>query len=124
MAFTGAPVLLPHVQAGKLRALGISGVKRLSSLPEIPTVAEAAPLPGFEASQWYGIVVPAGTPAAVVERLNAEVRKGMGTPENVERLAKEGADVSVNSSQEFRQYIETEIKRWGALIAKAGVKAE
>lgn len=124
MAFTGAPVLLPHVQAGKLRVLGISGTKRLSTLPDVPTVAEAGGLPGFEASQWYGIVVPAGTPEPVVARLNAEIVKGMGAPENVERLAKEGADVAVNSPDAFATYIGAEIKRWGALIAKAGIKPE
>lgn len=124
MAFTGAPVLLPHVQAGKLRVLGISGTKRLLTLPDVPTVAEAGGLPGFEASQWYGIVVPAGTPEPVVARLNSEIVKGMGAPENVERLAKEGADIAVNSPDAFATYIGAEIKRWGALISKAGIKPE
>ena len=124
MALTGAPVLLPHVQAGKLRALGVSGLKRLTGAPDVPTIAEAAPLPGFEASQWYGIVAPAGTPEAIVARLNAEIRKGMTAPEVVARLAPEGADVSVNSPDEFRAFITTEMARWGALVRKAGIRAE
>ncbi|MCA0424232.1 MAG: tripartite tricarboxylate transporter substrate binding protein [Proteobacteria bacterium] len=124
MAFTGAPVLLPHIQAGKLRPLAISGAKRLATLPDIPTVAEAADLPGFEASQWYGIVVPAGTPATIVARLNAEIRKGMSAPENVERLAKEGADIIVNAPDAFGNYIAAEIQRWGALIKRANIKPD
>ena len=124
MALTGAPVLLPHVQAGKLRALGVSGLRRLAGAPDVPTIAEAAPLPGFEASQWYGIVAPAGTPEAIVTRLNAEIRKGMTAPEVVARLAPEGADVMVNSPAEFRAFIASEMARWGGLIRKAGIKAE
>ena len=122
MAFTGAPVLLPHVQAGKLRPLAVSGLKRLAGAPDVPTVAEAAPLPGFEASQWYGVVVPAGTPRAIIDRLNAEITRGMNTPETVQRLAPEGADVITNTPEAFRSYIAGEQERWGKLIRKLGLK--
>jgi len=124
MAFTGAPVLLKHVQAGKLRPLAVSGLKRLAGAPDVPTVAEAAPLPGFEASQWYGIVVPAGTPRPIIDRLNAEIAKGMNTPETVQRLAPEGADVITNTPEVFRSYIAGEQERWGKLIRKLGLTAQ
>ena len=77
--FTGAPTVLPHVRAGRLRALAVSSVQRLPSLPDVPTVAESG-YPGFDADQWYGVVAPAGTPAAVVARLNAEINKALLTP--------------------------------------------
>lgn len=124
MALTGAPVLLPHIQAGKLRALAVSGLNRLKSAPNLPTIAEAAALPGFEASQWYGIVVPAGTPGPVVDRLNKEIARAMTAPDTIERLAPEGADVTVNSPEGFRSYIAGEQDRWGKLIRKLGLKAE
>lgn len=77
--FTGAPALLPHVRSARLRALAVSSVQRLASLPEVPTVAESG-YPGFEADQWYGLVAPAGTPAAMVNRLNAEVNRALALP--------------------------------------------
>lgn len=120
---TGAPVVLPLAQAGQLRALGVSGERRLAAAPEIPTIAEAA-LPGFEASQWYGIVAPAGTPEPVVERLNAAIRAAFADPVVVTRLEQEGAEVWTSTPAEFKALIEAEIARWGALIRRAGIRAE
>ena len=120
---TGAPVVLPLAQAGQLRALGVSGERRLAAAPEIPTIAEAA-LPGFEASQWYGIVSPAGTPEPVVDRLNAAIRAAFADPVVAARLEQEGAEVWTSTPAEFRTLIETEIARWGALIRRAGIRAE
>jgi tripartite-type tricarboxylate transporter receptor subunit TctC len=120
---TGAPVVLPLAQAGQLRALGVSGERRLAAAPEIPTIAEAA-LPGFEASQWYGIVAPAGTPEPVVERLNAAIRAAFADPAVATRLEQEGAEVWTSTPAEFRALIEAEIARWGALIRRAGIRAE
>ena len=120
---TGAPVVLPLAQAGQLRALGVSGERRLAAAPELPTIAEAA-LPGFEASQWYGIVAPAGTPEPVVERLNAAIRAAFADPAVVTRLEQEGAEVWTSTPAEFRALIEAEIARWGALIRRAGIRAE
>jgi tripartite-type tricarboxylate transporter receptor subunit TctC len=120
---TGAPVVLPLAQAGQLRALGVSGERRLAAAPEIPTIAEAA-LPGFEASQWYGIVAPAGTPEPVVERLNAAIRAAFADQAVAARLEQEGAEVWTSTPAEFRALIETEIARWGALIRRAGIRAE
>ena len=120
---TGAPVVLPLAQAGQLRALGVSGERRLAAAPELPTIAEAA-LPGFEASQWYGIVAPAGTPEPVVERLNAAIRAAFADPAVVTRLEQEGAEVWTSTPAEFKALIEAEIARWGALIRRAGIRAE
>ncbi|MHB2169358.1 Bug family tripartite tricarboxylate transporter substrate binding protein [Alsobacter sp. R-9] len=123
LMFTGAPVVLPLAQGGKLRALGVSGTTRLKSASDIPTIAEAA-IPGFEASQWYGIVAPAGTPPEIVARLNAEIVKAMEDPAVVERLALEGADVWTSTPEAFKAHIEAEIKRWGDLVRRANIKAD
>ncbi len=123
LMFTGAPVVLPQAQAGKLRALGVSGLNRLSAAPDVPTVAEAG-LPGFEASQWYGIVAPAGTPDAVVARLNTEIVKAMADPAVIERLAQEGAESWTTTPDAFRAHITSETARWAEVVRKAGIRAE
>ena len=122
LTLTGATALLEHVRSGKLRALGLAGPKRLESEPQIPTIGET--LPGFEASQWYGVVAPAGTPEPIVQKLNVEIPRAMQSPEIVEALARDGADVWVSSPQEFRDYIGKEITRWSDLIVRANIKAE
>jgi tripartite-type tricarboxylate transporter receptor subunit TctC len=123
LMFTGAPVVLPQAQAGKLRALGVSGLNRLSAAPDVPTVAEAG-LPGFEASQWYGIVAPAGTPDAVVARLNTEIVKAMADPAVIERLAQEGAESWTTTPDAFRAHIISETARWAEVVRKAGIRAD
>jgi tripartite-type tricarboxylate transporter receptor subunit TctC len=123
LMMTGAPVLLPLVASNDLRGLGVSGERRLASAPNLPTVAEAA-LPGFEASQWYGIVAPAGTPEPIVMALNTEIRRGMTSGDTAERLAREGADVWVDSPAEFATHICREIERWGGLVRRAGLRPD
>jgi len=123
LTFTGAPNLIQHVEAGTMRALAVSGLARLKAAPNVPTVAESG-LPGFEASQWYGILVPASTPKAVVDRLNAEIKTAMAAPEIAERLSLEGAEVWTNTPAEFRDHISKEIVRWGDLVRRAGIKPE
>jgi len=123
LTFTGAPNLIQHIEAGKMRALAVSGATRLKAAPTVPTVAEAG-LPGFEASQWYGILVPAGTPKAVVDRLNAEIKSAMAAPEIAERLLLEGAEVWTNTPTEFHDHIAKEIVRWGDLVRRTGIKPE
>jgi len=123
LTFTGAPNLLQHVEAGKMRALAVSGATRLKSAPTVPTVAESG-YPGFEASQWYGILVPAGTPQAVIDRLNAEIQTAMAAPEIAERLSLEGAEVWTNIPPEFRDHIAKEMVRWGDLVRRTGIKPE
>ena len=116
--FTGAPAVLPHVRSGRLRALAVSSAKRIATLPDVPTVAEGG-LAGFEADQWYGIVAPTGTPAAVVSRLNAEINKALGAADVAQQLATEGAEPTPTTPQAFGQWIAREIPRW-AEVVKAG----
>jgi tripartite-type tricarboxylate transporter receptor subunit TctC len=123
LTFTGAPNLLQHVEAGTMRALAVSGSSRLKGAPTVPTVAESG-FPGFEASQWYGILVPAGTPKTVVDRLNTEIRTAMAAPEIAERLSLEGAEVWTNTPAEFRDHIAKEMTRWGDLVRRTGIKPE
>ena len=122
MTMTGVLSVLQHVRAGTLRGLGVSTVKRLAVAPDIPAIAET--LGGFEASQWYGLVAPAGTPAPVLERLNAEVRSIMTSPEIAERLSREGAEHWDISPAAFRAHVAAEIPRWKAVIETAKIKVE
>jgi tripartite-type tricarboxylate transporter receptor subunit TctC len=123
LTFTGAPNLIQHVEAGKMRAIAVSGLSRLKAAPAVPTVAEAG-YDGFEASQWYGILAPAGTPTEIVERLNAEIKVAMAAPEIAERLSLEGAEVWTNKPAEFRTHITQEMARWGDLVRRTGIKPE
>jgi tripartite-type tricarboxylate transporter receptor subunit TctC len=123
MMMSGAPALLPHVRAGKLRALGISSLQRAESFADLPTIAEAG-VAGFEALQWYGLVAPAGTPEPIVARLNAEVNRALLTPELKTRLVSEGAEAAPATPQAFGAFIAAEIERWRPVIQKAGLRAE
>ena len=121
--FTGAPAVLPHVRNGRLRAIAVSSPKRLATLPEVPTVAESG-YPGFDADQWYGIVAPAGTPAAVVARLNAEVNKALQMPSVAQQLATEGAIATPGTPQAFGELIAREIPRWAEVVKAGNVKPD
>lgn len=121
--FTGSPVVLPHVRSGPLRALAVSSVKRLPSLPDVPTVAESG-FPGFDADQWYGVVAPAGTPAAVVARLNAEINKALQNPQVAQQLDGEGAVPVPGSPQAFGDLIAREIPRWAKVVQAGNVRAD
>ena len=123
LTMTGAPAVLPHARAGTLRALGISSEKRLASANDIPTIAEQG-VPNFEASQWYGIVGPAGMPQPIIDRLNAEIRKAMTDPEIVAALAREGAEAWVTSPEELRAHIAKEIPRWAEIVKLAKIRIE
>jgi tripartite-type tricarboxylate transporter receptor subunit TctC len=120
--FTGAPTVIPHVRSGRLRALAVSSAQRMAALPEVPTVAES--YPGFEADQWYGIVAPAGLPAALVARLNAEINKALALPDVAQQLAIEGATPVPGSPQAFGDLIRREIPRWAEVVKAGNVKVE
>lgn len=121
LMFTGGPALIPFVKSGQLRALAVSSTERLEALPDLPTVAESGlkELAGFEADQWYGIVAPAGTPAAVITRLNKEINQALRSPELKMRLQNEGAVATPTSPEAFGQLIVREIERWRPVV-KAG----
>ena len=124
--FTGVPALLPHIKAGKIRALAVSSSKRLALLPDVPTVAESgvAGTKGFEADQWYGLVAPAGTPPDIVALLNQSVNKALASEEVRTRLAAEGAEATPASPQVFSQLIGKEIPRWEKVIKSAQIKLD
>jgi tripartite-type tricarboxylate transporter receptor subunit TctC len=121
--FTGAPAVIPHVRSGRLRALAVSSPQRLPQLPDVPTVAESG-YAGFEADQWYGLVAPAGTPAAVVSRLNAEVNKALALPEVAQQLAVEGAVPAPSTPQAFGDLIRREIPRWAEVVRAGNVRPD
>jgi len=126
MVFTGAPALVPMVKAGKLRAIAVSSPKRLDLLPDVPTLAESGVkgLEGFESDQWYGLVAPAGTPAAVVQKLNQVVNANLAAPEMVARLKTEGATATPTTPEAFGQLIQREIKRWRPVVMNAKISAD
>jgi tripartite-type tricarboxylate transporter receptor subunit TctC len=122
VTMTGVLSVLPQVRAGTLRGLGVSTLKRLSVAPEIPAIAET--LPDFEASQWYGVVAPAGTSPAILARLHAEIATIMRSGEVTQRLSTEGAEFWDISPAAFRAHVAAEIPRWKAVIEAAKIKVE
>lgn len=123
MMITGVPPLLQQVKAGKLRGIAVATAQRLPLLPELPTIAETG-VPGYEATQWYGILVPAKTPPAVVAKLNAEIVKALQRPEVKERLAADAAEPVGNRPEEFGAYIKAEIARWAPVVKASGAKPD
>jgi tripartite-type tricarboxylate transporter receptor subunit TctC len=118
-----ASVVLPQDKAGRLRALAICSLTRLESAPQIPTVAESG-VPGYEAAQWYGIIVPVGTPEALVRRLNRDLVKVVRTPEFSARMLKEATTVSGTSAEEFAAYLKSEIGKWAKVVKISGAHVE
>ena len=116
--FTGTPAVLPHLKSGRLQSLAVSSLSRVPLLPQVPTVAENG-FPGFEADQWYGIVAPAGTPAATVARLNAAINAVLTLPDVAQKFAEEGAEPVRMEPQAFAALITREIPRW-RLVVRAG----
>lgn len=110
-----------HVQNGKLKALAITSAQRSPYLPNIPTAAESG-LPGYEASIWYGMLAPAGTPAPIIAKLNAELRKALNHPEVKAKLSEQNFSITPSTPEEFGQKINAELDRWGKLIKEADVK--
>ena len=114
---------IPHVRAGRLRALGVTSATRAASAPDIPTVAEGG-LPGYEAVQWYGLLAPAGTPREIIMRLHAETVAVLRAPESAKRLAGDGAEVIAGSPEEFAALIKTETVKWAKVVKAAGIQPE
>jgi tripartite-type tricarboxylate transporter receptor subunit TctC len=114
---------LPHIKAGKLRALAVTSAKRSEALPEVPTIAESG-LPGYDSVQWYGVLAPAGTPREIVARLHAEIARALRAPDVRERLAADGAEPVGSSPEEFAAFIRSEIDKWARVASAAGIRAE
>lgn len=123
MLLTVAPALLPLVQDGRVKLLAVTGTQRQESLPELPTIAESG-YPGFEALAWNGLFAPAGTPAAVVERINADVNAALKDPAVRASLVKQGLVPGGGTSAEFKAFIASEGTKWGGIIKKVGITVE
>lgn len=124
VAFIPIPNSLQHIRSGKLIALGLSTLKRDSTLRDVPTIAEAIGIPDFEVSEWHGVVVPAGTPPAVIQLLNREIVKVLARPEIRERLEGAGAQAVGSTPEEMTRYIRREFARWSKLIKSVGIKID
>jgi tripartite-type tricarboxylate transporter receptor subunit TctC len=119
--FADVPILLGHIQGGKLRALAIGSHSRIASLPDLATTAELG-MPQVLADNWYGLVAPADTPAPILAKLESAASQALNSPDVRERLAAQGAIAVGNSSAEFQAYVKSEIERWGRVIAATGIK--
>jgi tripartite-type tricarboxylate transporter receptor subunit TctC len=123
LASLGFPPALPMVRAGRLRAIAVTGDKRSAQLPEVPTVAESGQ-PGYSVNSWYGVFAPAGTPAAIIARLNREITAGLKTPEVSKRLIDLGADVAPTTPEAFGRIVREEIQKWAKVVKASGAKAQ
>jgi tripartite-type tricarboxylate transporter receptor subunit TctC len=123
LMFDNLPSALPHIKAGKLKALAVTSAQRSATLPDVPTVAESG-LPGFEASSWFGLLAPAGTPKEIIARLNGEVAKWLATPEAKEKLAAQGAIAAGQPSDDFVRHIAAETTKWQKVVKESGAKVD
>ena len=123
LMFDAVPAVIPHAKSGKLRALAVGSSSRSPFLPDVPTVAESG-YPGFEAVGWIGLAAPAKTPEAVLNKINAEVVKILGTADMKERLAGLGVTPVGDTREQFTAFVRSEIAKWGKLIRDAGIKGE
>ena len=119
----GAPALLPQIKSGKLRAIAVGSDKRIPALPDVGTVAEAG-YPGFETSQWYGVMVKAGTPPEIVKKLNAEINKALQSSQVTQRYATDNAVAEIGTPEQFGAYIAKEQARWRDVVKKANITIE
>ena len=115
MMFENAPGAVSHIKAGKVRALAVTGLKRSPAMPELPTLAEAG-VPGYESLSWSGIAVPAGTPRAIVDRLNKDLNSVLGSPEMRQKLAEQGAETIGGPPEAFAEHIRAEREKWSRLV--------
>jgi tripartite-type tricarboxylate transporter receptor subunit TctC len=122
--FDNLPSAMPHIKSGKLKALAVTSSQPSAALPGVPTVAEAGRLNGFEASSWFGLLAPAGTPMDIVNRVQQETAKALATPAMKERLLAQGAIPSGNTPAEFARLIDSEIRKWAPVVKASGAKVD
>jgi tripartite-type tricarboxylate transporter receptor subunit TctC len=124
LMFDNLPSSLPHIRSGKLKAIAVTSLQRSAALPDVPTVAEAGKLPGFDATSWFGLLAPAGTPVEIVNRIQQETAKALATPVLKERLQSQGAIPSGMPPAEFARYIAAETKKWAQVVKASGAKVD
>jgi tripartite-type tricarboxylate transporter receptor subunit TctC len=126
LMFDNLPSAMPHIRSGRLKALAVTSAARSTALPDLPTVAEAGgpALKEFEASSWFGLLAPAGTPADIVNRIQQETAKALATPAMRERLQAQGAIPSGNTPAEFARLIDEETKKWARVVKASGAKVD
>ncbi len=122
--FDNLPSAMPQIKAGKLKAFAVTSAQRSAAMPELPTVEEAGKLKGFEASSWFGLLAPAGTPPDIVNRIQQEVAKALSTPAIKEKMLAQGAIPSGNTPQEFAKLIDSEITKWAQVVKVSGAKVD
>ena len=123
LAFVSLPAALPHIKAGKLTALGVSGPQRSAVAPEVPTIAESG-LPGYELENWYGVLSPARTPREIVTKLNGEIVKILQTQDVKERLNGQGFEIRTSTPEQFAAYLKSEIVKWAKIVKASGAKVD
>jgi tripartite-type tricarboxylate transporter receptor subunit TctC len=123
LMFDNLPSALPQIKGGKLRALAVTSTTRAAVLPDVPTVAESG-LPGFEASSWFGILAPAGTPPAIVTKINGEVAKWVASAEAKEKLLSQGANAAGGTPEDFARHIQAETAKWAKVVKESGAKVD
>lgn len=121
--FGTLPTTMPYIKSGKLRVLGVGALKRTSMLPDVPTISEAG-VPGYDASMWWGILAPAGTPQAIVDRLNKELSAIVALEETQKLFLAQGAEVDPMGPAEFGRFIESEAAKWEKVVKKANIKMD
>ena len=126
LMFDNLPSAMPHIKSGRLKALAVTSATRSAAMPELPTIAEAGGtvLKGYEASSWFGLLAPAGTPMDIVNRIQQETAKAMATPALKERLQAQGAIPSGMTSAEFARHIDAETKKWARVVKASGAKVD
>ena len=122
LIFEGTAVAVPQIKAGRLRPIAVMGAKRIPALPDVPAVAEE--LPGFDAPGWVGVLVPAGTPKPIIDRLNREINDALASPEIRQRIAGMLLDPGGGTPEEFGAFIRSQSERWGKVIRQAGITVE
>ena len=124
LMFDNLPSALPHIKSGKLKALAVTSAQRSAALPDVPTVAEAGPIKGFDASSWFGLFAPAGTPMEIVNRINQETAKSFQSPAFKERLLSQGAIPGGQPPAEFAKFIAAETAKWTKVVKVSGAKVD
>jgi tripartite-type tricarboxylate transporter receptor subunit TctC len=121
MLFGAVSTSIPHMKAGRLRALGVTTQKRLTALPDVPAIGER--LPGYEVTQWFGLFAPAGTPAPVVSALSSEVRRIVATPQVQQRFVQQGIEPVTSTPEQFAAYVKSELEKWTKTLKQIGIQS-